>query len=76
MKKQFLSYNNDAVENNVIAQHLSELTEGQLKLENPENLIHTNQILRTMGLSKNRPNNNNGKNKNNQNNKNKFKKKY
>jgi len=76
MKKQFLSYNNDAVENNVIAQHLSELTEGQLRLENPENLIHTNQILRTMGLTKNRQNNNNGKNKNNQNNKNKFKKKY
>jgi hypothetical protein len=76
MKKQFLAYNNDAVENNVIAQHLSEITNGELTLENPDSLMQTNHILRTMG--KNNPNNRrkNMGGKNNQNNKFKFKKKY
>jgi hypothetical protein len=76
MKKQFLAYNNDAVENNVIAQHLSEITNGELTLENPDSLMQTNHILITMG--KNNPNNRrkNMGGKNNQNNKFKFKKKY
>ena len=84
MKKQFLAYNNDAVENNVIAQHLSELTRGELTLENPDSLMNTNQILRTLGISNNNNNTNKRKNptlggqkpNNNQTNKFKFKKKY
>ena len=77
MKKQFLAYNNDAVENQVIAQHLSELSNGELILENPDTLMQTNHILKTMGINNlnKRKNNNNPKN-NNQNNKFKFKKKY
>lgn len=51
MKKQFLAYNNDAVENTVIAEQLSELSGGKLKLENPDSLMQTNQILRTFGLN-------------------------
>lgn len=79
MKKQFLAYNNDTVENNVIAQQLSEITEGKLTLEDPDSLMQTNQILKSFGISANKrkkvgqPSNNNG---NNQNQKKKFKKKY
>ena len=75
MKKQYLAYNNDAVENNVIAQHLTEITNGGLTLENPDILMHTNQILKTMGIQPNRKKQN-MPSKNNQNNKFKFKKKY
>lgn len=53
MKKQFLAHNNDAVENNVIAQQLKELSKGELILENPDDLMNTNTILRSMGLGQN-----------------------
>ncbi|TXI88476.1 MAG: DUF4290 domain-containing protein [Crocinitomicaceae bacterium] len=82
MKKQFLAYNNDAVENNVIAQQLSELSGGKLVLENPETLMQTNQILKSFGITPNKrtkvtPTSNNGNNNNSGNQqKKKFKKKY
>lgn len=50
MKKQFLAYNNDTVENNVIADHLKELSLGELVLENPDDLVNTNTLLRSMGI--------------------------
>ena len=53
MKKQFLAHNNDAVENNVIAQQLKELSKGELILENPDELVNTNTLLRSMGLNQN-----------------------
>jgi hypothetical protein len=53
MKVQFLAHNNDAVENNVIAQQLTELSGGELVLENPDELVNTNTLLRTLGLSNN-----------------------
>jgi hypothetical protein len=53
MKKQFLAHNNDAVENNVIAQQLKELSRGELILENPDELVNTNTLLRSMGLNQN-----------------------
>jgi hypothetical protein len=56
MKKQFLAYNNDAVENHVIAQQLKELSKGDLILENPDELVNTNTILRSMGLNQNKRN--------------------
>jgi hypothetical protein len=61
MKVQFLAHNNDAVENNVIAEQLKDLSDGELVLENPEELVNTNTLLRTLGLSgnqhrKNKPN--------------------
>jgi hypothetical protein len=61
MKKQYLSHNNDAVENNVIAQNLKELSKGELILENPDELVNTNTLLRSMGMNKKF---NPGKNKN------------
>jgi hypothetical protein len=71
MKKQYLSHNNDAVENNVIAQHLKELSKGELILENPDELVNTNTLLRSMGLNKKF---NGGKNNKNFKQKKKFKK--
>jgi hypothetical protein len=56
MKKQFLAYNNDAVENHVIANQLKELSKGELILENPDDLVNTNTILRSMGLNQNKRN--------------------
>ena len=59
MKKLYLAHNNDAVENNVIADHLKELSKGQLVLENPDELVSTSTLLREMGLNKkfNKPTN-------------------
>ncbi len=48
MKRQFLSHNNSAVENNVIAEQLNELSQGTLKIENPDELITTKQMLKTI----------------------------
>jgi hypothetical protein len=53
MKKQFLAYNNDTVENHVIADQLKELSKGDLVLENPDELVTTNTLLRSMGISNN-----------------------
>jgi hypothetical protein len=54
MKKQFLAFNNDAVENNVIATQLAELSKNNLILENPDDLVSTNVILRSMGVQPNK----------------------
>lgn len=50
MKKQYLAYNNDTVENHVIATQLKVLSKGELILENPEELMNTNAILKEMGI--------------------------
>lgn len=66
MKKQFLSHNNDAVENHVIADQLYELSQGELKIENPDELTSTKQMLKSLGISNNpqqRRNNNNNNNR-------------
>lgn len=70
MKKQYLVHNNSAVENVVIAKQLEELSEGDLKIENPEDLGSTNQMLKTLGIDQNKNNNKrqqNGKKKQNNN---------
>lgn len=76
MKYQYLAHNNGAVENHVIANQLKELSKGELALDNPDELVSTNSLLRQMvGTNTNkRNNNNNGKKKMNQNQKKKFKK--
>ena len=51
MKKLYLSHNNDAVENHVIAGNLKELSKGELILENPDELTNTNTLLKSMGMS-------------------------
>lgn len=76
MKKQFLAYNNDTVENHVIAQQLKELSKGELILENPDELIQTNTLLKTMGIGQNnQKNQRSNKQKNNKYKKKKFIKK-
>ncbi len=84
MKLQFLAYNNDTVENHVIANQLSELSGGALLIENPDELISTNQVLKAIGpkttvnsktnQNKNKRNTNTNTNVNSNNNS-KFKKK-
>jgi hypothetical protein len=73
MKKQYITYNNDTVENHVIAMQLRELSQGNMILENPDELMNTNQILKSFGIQPNkRPNNKNkGKHQNQKNQKNK-----
>lgn len=51
MKKQYLLHNNNAVENSMIAEQMTELSKGQLKIDNPESLTGTNQLLRTLGIN-------------------------
>jgi hypothetical protein len=58
------------VENHVIANQLKDLSKGELILENPDDLMNTNLILKSFGIQPNkRPKknqkNNNNKNKNN-----------
>jgi hypothetical protein len=53
LKKWYLSYNNDTVENQVIMDQLAELSKGRLVLEDPEALTSTNLLLRTLGVSPN-----------------------
>jgi hypothetical protein len=53
MKKQFLVFNNDAVENNIIANQMSELSKKQLILEDSEELLSTNAILKSYGIQLN-----------------------
>ncbi len=77
MKKLYLSHNNDAVENHVIAENLKELSRGELVLENPDELTSTNTLLRSMGMNngqKRMTNNNNKNNAYKQKQKKKFKK--
>ncbi|XOV67336.1 MAG: DUF4290 domain-containing protein [Fluviicola sp.] len=65
MKRQFLSHNNSAVENNVIAEQLKELSKGSLEIENPDELVTTKQMLKTITPQNNnrRSNNNNNRKK-------------
>ena len=72
MKLQFLAYNNDTVENHVIADQMLELSGGVLEIENLDELVNTKDVLRTIG-----PKNTNVKtNQNKKNYKFKKKKKY
>lgn len=63
MKKMYLTHNNDAVENHVIAGNLKELSDGELVLENPDELTNTSALLKTMGMTKKFNHNKNYKNK-------------
>ncbi len=60
MKKQYLTHNNTAVENALIAKQLNKLSGGVLNMDNPdEDLASTNQLLKTLGLNNNTNNNRN-----------------
>lgn len=68
MKKNFLNWNRDSVNDEVVFDHLVILSEGQLKVKENTTLKSTNEILKT-----HRTNNNSGGGSNNNNNKNKHK---
>jgi hypothetical protein len=55
MKKNYLNFHTENVENRIIESHLKELSKGQLKLSDPEELLSTNQILRQYGITANKP---------------------
>lgn len=65
LKKNYLTYHTENVENRAIAQHLKELSKGRLTLQNPEELKSTNQILKQFGIapSKQRSNKKHSKSK-------------
>lgn len=56
MKKSFLQFNTDTVDDKVIADTLKELSGGKLILENPEEMTSTNTILKTFGITPNKRN--------------------
>jgi hypothetical protein len=56
MKKQFLVYNNNAVENQVVANQLAALSNQELVLEKPDELMSTNAILKAYGIQMNQKN--------------------
>lgn len=64
MKRQYLSHNNSAVENYVIAEQLNELSKGELAIENPDELTATKLMLKTI-IPQHTNNNNNRRGNNN-----------
>lgn len=66
MKKCFLNWNKDTVEDAVIYKHLFELSDGKLNLkDSEEELSDSNSLLRTKSKYGNKSNNNSKKNNNN-----------
>ena len=79
MKRSYLNWNRDSVNDEVILKQLQELSKGQLKLENPAALRSTQTLAPRPPSNQSRDrdkkkNNNNGKRTNNNNNK--FRKKF
>jgi hypothetical protein len=63
MKKNYLLFHTENVENKAIANYLHDLSEGKLSLDKPDELKSTRQILREYGVLNN--NNNHNKKKTN-----------
>ena len=51
LKKNYLMFHTENVENGAIASHLKELSKGKLKVENPEQLTPTKQIVKQYNLT-------------------------
>jgi hypothetical protein len=76
MKKSYLSWNKDTVTDTVIFEHLYELSGGKLNLlQSTEELLTTNDLMRTNKKMSNKNMSSNNKNKNNKNGKKPFIKK-
>ncbi len=76
MKKCFLNWNKDTVEDAVIYKHLTELSQGEINLETSgEALTDSDTFLKNM-IVKHTPTNNRNKNNNKQRNNNRQKKRY
>lgn len=78
MKRFYITFNTKSVEDEMIIDHLSKLSDGKIQLFDTSFLPTTNEILRSTGVAapkqkpgKNRNNNNNNKNKNRNKNRNK-----
>ncbi len=77
MKKSYLSWNKDTVTDTVIFEHLYELSGGKLNLlQSSEELLNTNDLMRTNKKmsNKNQPQQNNSKQNKNKNGKKNFQK--
>jgi hypothetical protein len=55
LKKNYLSFHTQNVENGAILSHLKELSGGKLKLEDISLLKPTNTILKTVGVAPKKP---------------------
>lgn len=66
MKKNYLLFHTENVENGAIANYLKDLSEGTLTLENPEVLKHTRQIMKEHGIQPHQLNNNHRRKSNKQ----------
>lgn len=51
LKKNYLTFHTENVENGAIIQHLKELSKGELRLQHPEKLKSTKQILKQYGIT-------------------------
>ncbi|MBU2997326.1 DUF4290 domain-containing protein [Cellulophaga baltica] len=77
MKKCYLNWNKDTVDDNAIFKHLYELSDGQIDLaERGESLTDSGQFLKNRPAKQNSNRSNNKKNNNNRNNNNRNKKRY
>ncbi len=80
MKKCFLNWNKDTVEDSIIYKHLTELSQGEINLEASGELLTDTDIFLQNKIVKTVPNNRNKKqrsnNSNNNNNNNRSKKRY
>ena len=58
MKKNYLLFHTENVENKAIANYLHQISKGEINLEDPETLKHTKQILKEYGINPNQHHNN------------------
>lgn len=57
MKKNYLLFHTENVENEAIANYMQQLSKGKLEIKDPETLKHTRQILKEQGIQSNQLNN-------------------
>lgn len=56
MKKNYLLFHTENVENEAIANYMHQLSKGKLEIKDPETLKHTRQILKEQGVQSNQLN--------------------
>lgn len=67
MKRSYLQWNRDSVKDEVLIEHLTEMSNGQLKLTNPNKIKSVNELNSTKSRKKNSNRNNSNRNNNNRN---------
>jgi len=76
MKKCFLNWNKDTVEDGIIYKHLTELSKGEINLEGSGELLTDSETFLKNKIVKTPPSNNRSKNNKQRNNNNRSKKRY